>query len=94
MPFFLWQILAITIEDFVIDVGKHYGVEEATWAHIIGWFWTFVWFSFSTPIFIDWAFAAGAAKQEMFTFSVVRPLLDYASGLTGVDIIRHLTPTL
>lgn len=82
-PFLLLQVLAITFEDFVIDIGKHCGVREAPWVHIVGWLWTFGWFSFSTPYFIAWAFAAGAARNELFAFSAVRPALDLASVVTG-----------
>ena len=94
VPFFLWQVVAITFEDFVIHVGKRYGVKEARWTHVVGWLWTFLWFCYSTPIFIDWAFAAGAAQHEPFKFSVVQPVMNHLSTLTGVDILGLITPAL
>ena len=94
VPFFLWQVVAITLEDFVVDVAKHYHIKEGRWAHVIGWLWTVAWFTWSVPIYIDWAFAAGFARHEMFSGSLVRPALDYMSAATGVDIVRYLTPSL
>lgn len=91
VPFFLWQVVAITFEDFIIDVGRHYGVVESLWIHIIGWIWTAGWFLTMTTKFVEWTFPAGAGMHETMTFSAVRPLLDFGSQVTGVDIVQYLT---
>lgn len=92
LQFFYWQVIGISIEDFVVDIGKYCGVKETPWTYPIGWLWTFLWFSFSAAKFIDWTFPAGAGKRELFEFSVVRPALDHVSVLCGKDIVGYLTP--
>ncbi|KAI0344772.1 hypothetical protein BDW22DRAFT_1090336 [Trametopsis cervina] len=91
-PFFLWQILAITLEDFVIDLSRYVGVEEGkAWGRVVGWVWTAGWFSVMVGKFIDWTFLAGAGMHETFRFSVVRPMLDYALGLVGTDLVSCMS---
>lgn len=93
LPFFAWQVLGITFEDFIIDTAKHYGVREALWTHIIGWIWTFAWFSFTAATFVNWTFFAGNAKQELFQFSIVHPLWDRLGNVTEVDLVAFFVPS-
>ncbi|KAI0694344.1 membrane bound O-acyl transferase family-domain-containing protein [Cytidiella melzeri] len=94
-PFFLWQIVAITFEDFVVGVGSHFGVEEGLWTHAIGWLWTFAWFNVTATRFIDWTFPAGAAMHETFQYSAVRPIIDYVGrAIYGVDLASYLSSAI
>ncbi|KAI0812653.1 membrane bound O-acyl transferase family-domain-containing protein [Irpex lacteus] len=88
--FFLWQIVAITFEDFVIDMGGRYGLKERTWTHIVGWIWTFGWFVVMTGKFVEWTFLIGAGMHEAMRFSVIRPLLDYMEDVARVNVEGYI----
>lgn len=76
-PFFLWQIVAITFEDFVIDVGRRHGVKDELWTRAVGWTWTAGWFLVMTARFVEWTFPVGAGMHEVVRLSAVRPFLEY-----------------
>ena len=90
-PFFLWQVVAITAEDFIIDVCRYYGVVEGLWTHIVGWIWTAGWFLTMTTKFVEWTFPAGAGMHETMKFSAVRPFLDFVGQVADVDMVKYLT---
>ena len=82
LPFFLWQPFAITVEDTVIAfvLKLNPKLAQSTWPRMLGYVWTFVWFSWTTPWFIDWALHAGTGRAEAVPFSVVGPVLERLTG--------------
>lgn len=93
-PFFLWQIIAITFEDFVIVVGRNHGLEEGFATHIVGWIWTFGWFVIMTTKFFEWTFPAGAGMHETMKFSAIRPILGVVGQMSGTNITEYLTSAI
>lgn len=86
--FFLYNALAIIFEDFVISVGKRLGVKEGRATRLLGYVWTLVWFTYSTPLYADWAMVAGLGSHRVFPRSlVVKPTLSYFAHMTGVDVL-------
>ena len=85
-PFFLWQIIAITFEDFIIAVGRNHGVNEGLATHIVGWIWTFGWFVTMAIKLFAWTFPAGAGMHIVMQFSAVRPILDAVGQVSGTNI--------
>lgn len=84
--FFPPQAIAITLEDFVIARAKRLGVRDASWTRLVGYTWTFAWFAYTTPWYIDWAVKSGQAKDKLVPFSVVSPSLDFLAYATGIDV--------
>lgn len=84
--FFLAQALVITFEDFVVARGKQLGMRDTFWIRLVGYVWTFAWFVYTTPWFIDWAVKAGQAKDKVVPFSVVSPFLDYLTASMGLNV--------
>ena len=93
-PFFLWQVVAITLEDFAIDVGRGYGIEEGLVMHVIGWIWTFGWFLIMTTKFVEWTFPAGAGMHETMQFSAIRPILDTVGRMSGTNVTGYLASVI
>ena len=85
--FFPAQAIAITAEDYVISVGKRLGIRENLWTCLLGYSWTIAWFSFSAPIFLDWAVKAGLGKDKLTEWSVVQMALDEIADWTGIDVM-------
>ena len=85
-PFFLWQIVAITFEDFVIDVSLRFGLKGGLWTRAVGWTWTAGWFLVMTARFMEWTFPVGAGMHEVMKFSVVRPFLQYVMRVLAVNL--------
>lgn len=85
--FFLYQALAITVEDAVVAAGRRVGIRESWGTWLVGYVWTIAWFSWSTPFFIDWALAAGLGNHRVFPSSAVRPALEFVAAKTGVDVL-------
>ncbi|KAA1478061.1 hypothetical protein DENSPDRAFT_829531 [Dentipellis sp. KUC8613] len=71
-PFFIYQAVAITAEDAVVGLGKRMGVRESHATRLLGYVWTFTWFSWSTAGYIDWSIGAGTGVAEALPFSVSR----------------------
>ncbi|EKM57183.1 uncharacterized protein PHACADRAFT_119470 [Phanerochaete carnosa HHB-10118-sp] len=90
--FFPAQAAAITIEDFVVALGKRLGLRDSPWVRLIGYIWTVFWFSYSVPTFIDWAVQAGLGRDKLTerSLSVVRPIADGLSDATGFDIAHRV----
>ena len=87
MPFFLWQALAITVEDFVIASASSLGMKESIWTHITGWLWVTVWLSFSLDWYLGWTYLAGTGQQPADGPLLVQPALEILGPLVGVDIL-------
>lgn len=91
VPFFLWQALGITIEDLVTKMAAARGVKPAWWTYALGYVWTWpVWFVFTVPIFTGWMMQSGMGHTNIFTWSVVRPLLEWSE----LDIARYIVPEM
>lgn len=84
--FFPAQAIAITVEDFVIALGKRVSIQEALWTRVLGYVWTIAWFTYSTPIFLDWAVRAGLGRDKLTEWSALRALQSYVSDITGIDV--------
>ncbi|KAF5318698.1 hypothetical protein D9619_011004 [Psilocybe cf. subviscida] len=68
IKFFLLQAMAITCEDAVIDMAKRLGYTTITpLSRFIGYFWVFVWFSFSVSFWLEPDLHAGAASSAGHT---------------------------
>ncbi|KIK45418.1 hypothetical protein CY34DRAFT_78074 [Suillus luteus UH-Slu-Lm8-n1] len=60
-PFFIYQALAITLEDMVIAAARRAGVTETKWTRKMGYVWVACWFIVTaTP----WVTAVGVAGVE------------------------------
>ncbi|KIP09829.1 hypothetical protein PHLGIDRAFT_22648 [Phlebiopsis gigantea 11061_1 CR5-6] len=71
--FFPSQAVAITLEDFVVARAKQLGIRDASWTRLVGYAWTFAWFAYTTPWFIDWAVKSGQAREKLLPFSIINP---------------------
>lgn len=95
MPFFIWQAVGITIEDFVIKLAASQGIKQSGWTRMLGYIWTWpIWFTFTIPVFIGWMLPAGIAQGNMFNFSVVLPALEYFYASTGINYADYIVPEL
>ncbi|KAA1477250.1 hypothetical protein DENSPDRAFT_844450 [Dentipellis sp. KUC8613] len=72
--FFFSQAVAITGEDAVIWVGMKLGVRESRATRVLGYAWTFVWFSWSAANYADVCLNAKTGRGEVLPFSVSRYL--------------------
>lgn len=59
MPFFMWQALAITLEDVVIRIATRLGVKYSVWTRVLGFVWVVAWFGWCVPEFVDNLMKAG-----------------------------------
>lgn len=90
--FFLYNALAITLEDFVISVGKRVGVRDSWTVRMLGYAWTVAWLTYAVPYYADWMIAAGLGYHRVFPRSlVVKPVLGYIARVTGVDVLGWIT---
>lgn len=95
MPFFLWQAVGITVEDFVINLASSRGINETFWTHVLGYLWVWpIWFAFTVPTFICWMHPAGIVQNELASFSLVRPLALYLNASIAVDVADYIVPKL
>ena len=88
--FFLYNALAIIVEDLAIDAGKRVGLRDGWAVRMLGYVWTIGWFTYATPWFEDWAMVAGLGSNRAFPGSAVRPALGYVAQVTGVDVLAWL----
>lgn len=94
MLFFLWQIVAITLEDFVIATASSLGWEQSLGTTIFGWMWVFAWLCFSCGTYVGWTFPAGISQKQAMSLSVLQPALQYVGAMIGVDLVATVTPAL
>ncbi|EPQ55828.1 hypothetical protein GLOTRDRAFT_105750 [Gloeophyllum trabeum ATCC 11539] len=77
--FFIAQAMAITAEDAVIATARRAALDRffpQSVARLIGYAWTFLWFSLSTAWYIQWAVDAGMAKSaQPLKFSAIQTAL-------------------
>lgn len=90
--FFPAQVAAITLEDFVIIHGKRLSARDAPWVRSVGYLWTAAWFTYSAPLFIDWAVQAGLARDRLLGPVIVRSLVDALAPALGCDNILAMVP--
>lgn len=88
--FFLHQAIAITLEDAVLALGKRAGIRDGWWVRMVGYAWTFAWFTYSTPFFIDWSIKAGLGSHRVFPVSMVKAALRYVAATTGFDVLARV----
>ncbi|KAF8065364.1 membrane bound O-acyl transferase family-domain-containing protein [Lyophyllum atratum] len=75
-PFFMVQVLAIIVEDTIVELADRVGRKpSAKLFNIIGFAWVFAWLMFSFPLYIDWAVKAGLGNCELLPVSPVRAAL-------------------
>ncbi|KAG1733489.1 hypothetical protein EDB19DRAFT_1213413 [Suillus lakei] len=60
-PFFMFQALAITLEDIVIAIACRAGVKETKWMHVMGCVWVICWFIVTAT---QWVTAVSIAGME------------------------------
>ena len=73
--FFPLQAVVITFEDIVIAVFRDSGYKHGgPLTRLVGYIWVFMWFYYSTPLFIDWSLKAGMNKGGSLPFSVLQLL--------------------
>ncbi|KAF8643569.1 hypothetical protein AX16_008957 [Volvariella volvacea WC 439] len=77
-PFFMSQIAGIVLEDVMIWTGKKAGIQFSTpVARVVGLFWVFLWFTLSSPLFLDWAVSMGMDEDGFVNASPIRALIEY-----------------
>ena len=84
--FFIYQAVYITVEDFIIAIGKKIGIHNRWWVRITGYTFTYTFLVLSNIYFGGWSIAYGLGDQRMFQQSVVRPALGYVANGTGFDV--------
>lgn len=84
--FFSAQAFAITFEDLIIARGKQLGLRDTLWPRLVGYVWTFAWFVYITPWWLDWLVKMGLGRDKVIPFSVVSPILDYLNVSSGLDV--------
>jgi len=88
MPFFLAQPVAITFETAIIAIVRQAGYTRCTgWIRMVGYIWVFLWFSVSTPWFINWAVYAGLGHSEIFPISPTRTMVRILERSIGIEIL-------
>ncbi|GJE93177.1 membrane bound O-acyl transferase family-domain-containing protein [Phanerochaete sordida] len=90
--FFPAQAAAIMLEDAVIARARERGLRDTRWERTVGYLWTVSWLTYSVPWFVDWAVAAGLARDRLpFQPHVVRPVLAALARATGLDVAQWVT---
>ena len=93
-PFFLWQAVAITVEDFVIDAGRKRGIQETYLLRVLGYVWTATWMVYTNVWFIAGALEYGVGSHRVFHQSIVHPLLEIINKQSGLDVKSWITAKL
>jgi hypothetical protein len=89
MPFFLAQPVAITLEAAVIAIARQTGYTRcSSWTRMVGYIWVFLWFSVSTPWFMNWAIYAGLGHSEIFPISPIRTVIRTLESFTGIEVLH------
>lgn len=89
--FFPAQAVAITLEDFVVDVARKVGVRGGRWTRVLGYVWTAAWLTYSVAWFADNAARSGMTQDHLpFQSHVVRPLMGTIGNATGIDVVRWM----
>ena len=95
MPFFIWQVVGITIEDFVIKLATSQEIKQSMWTRLLGYLWVWpIWFTFTVPMFMEWMYPAGIVTDNLFSFSVVGPALNYLNATAGINVADYVVPPL
>ena len=90
IPFFIYQAMIITLEDFLIERLKQLGFRDGRPARAVGYIWTAGWWLYTAPCLWDWHLKRGIASHWVMRVSVVRPLLNNVANWTGVDVVKWI----
>lgn len=71
-PFYIYQAVAITFEDAVIEIVRRSGLNvPLPLAHLVGYTWAILWLYVSAPWLISWMLEMGVIDSDRMAVSVV-----------------------
>ena len=72
------QIVAIFIEERVIDMGRRLGIKESAWTRTLGYVWTFLSMAYTLRPWMDMQVSKGAFVKPPFPVSPISMALEWS----------------